>query len=221
MPTVLQELWVSQSVEFVGSWCSTGSSLVFGSMKWNLSTVWQSHGAITKYSGNQFPSEHVAIQSICKTFRPWRSSSVTKFCNWRRPSQSKRYTNWPYCYMFTRKLITSTLCTVAWASTKSITNCRATKPTLVIGPHSCHMAEGFPWCLQHHGSPCVNWRQSFLLCATGVNWRELVWTGCELVWTGVNWCELDVNWCELDVNWCELDSLVIEYSSAKKGVELP
>ena len=72
------------------------------------------------YKGNQFPSKHIAIRSICKTFQPQRSSSVTKtvfvtdencFCNWRRPSWSKHLTNWPYCYVFAQKLITSILCT--------------------------------------------------------------------------------------------------------------
>ena len=56
----------------------------------------------------QFLSGYVAVKQVeGKTFWPWRSSSVfsIQYCNWWRPSQSKRLTfNLFYCYVATQGL---------------------------------------------------------------------------------------------------------------------
>ena len=68
----------------------------------------------------QFLSRHVAVIQIeGKTFQPQRSSSVTiQYCNWWRPSQSKRLTfNLYYCHMSAQELPSHTFA-VAWSSTK-------------------------------------------------------------------------------------------------------
>ena len=61
-----------------------------------------------KFMTGQFLSRHVAVKQIGgKTFRPRRSSSVTirQYCNWWRPSRSKRLTsNLFYCYVSAQDL---------------------------------------------------------------------------------------------------------------------
>ena len=61
------------------------------------------HGVMT----GQFLSGHIAVKQVeGKTFRPQRSSSVTiLYCNWWRPSRSKRLTfNLFYCYVSAQEL---------------------------------------------------------------------------------------------------------------------
>ena len=43
---------------------------------------------------------------------------VAHFCNWRRPSRSKRLTRWKYCYVLAQYL-SGSMYSVAWASTTS------------------------------------------------------------------------------------------------------